>query len=225
MKRKIMTAVIMILLTAGIILIAYPFIARSYYGKKLQQTAEEYGGYVHRMPEETVEEIKSKIEEYNLETGQPEQEDSLAAVSELLPEGILGTIKIERAGIYTPVFLSMDSYGLGQGACHVTGTCLPTVKYTTNCMFIGHSGLSHLKVFDDLDQSEPGDIAEVTVLDTTYVYRITGKSIIEPEMLKEQMNPEEGKRQLTLVTCTPVGINSHRLVVKAELEKIKIAEN
>lgn len=101
------------------------------------------------------------------------------------------------------------------GVGHLEGTSLPVGGETTHAILFGHRGLPSAKLFTDLDQLEAGDTFQITVLDRVLVYEVTQTEVVLPEELND-LAVEPGKDQVTLVTCTPYGVNSHRLLIHGE---------
>ena len=137
-------------------------------------------------------------------------------------DGIMGIIEIPRIGVRLPVFHGTGEVGLSQGAGHMEGTSLPVGGENTHCGIAGHRGLPSAKLFSDLDQLQRGDVIYLNVLGELLVYQVDQISVVLPHEL-DYMSIIEGGDYLTLVTCTPYGVNSHRLLVRgrrASLEKL-----
>ena len=137
-------------------------------------------------------------------------------------DGIMGIIEIPRIGVRLPVYHGTGDVGLSQGAGHMEGTSLPVGGENTHCGIAGHRGLPSAKLFSDLDQVQRGDVIYLNVLGELLVYQVDQISVVLPHEM-EYMSIIEGGDYLTLVTCTPYGVNSHRLLVRgrrASLEKL-----
>ncbi len=137
-------------------------------------------------------------------------------------DGIMGIIEIPRIGVRLPVYHGTGEVGLSQGAGHMEGTSLPVGGESTHCGIAGHRGLPSAKLFSDLDQMQRGDVIYLNVLGELLVYQVDQISVVLPHEL-EYMSIIEGEDYLTLVTCTPYGMNSHRLLVRgkrADLEDL-----
>ena len=100
------------------------------------------------------------------------------------------------------------------GVGHLEGTSLPVGGETTHAILFGHRGIPSAKLFTDLDQLEVGDTFQITVLDRVLVYEVTQTEVVLPEELNGLAAEPEGS--VTLVTCTPYGVNSHRLLIHGE---------
>lgn len=137
-------------------------------------------------------------------------------------DGIMGIIEIPKIGVRLPVYHGTGDVGLSQGAGHMEGTSLPVGGENTHCGIAGHRGLPSAKLFSDLDQIQRGDVIYLNVLGELLVYQVDQISVVLPHEL-EYMSIIEGGDYLTLVTCTPYGVNSHRLLVRgrrASLEEL-----
>ena len=223
-KKRLPYLVLILFLAAGIGVMCYPYIARYIGSFETKEQIEEYGGYVHDLTEDKKQEIKDKIADYNRHAATEDGETYLEAVSGLMENGTLGTIEIPEVDLKTPLFFGVSGRELSAGAGHVAGTSLPTDETRTVSMFAGHCGLSYLKIFDGLHEAKAGMEVRVTVLDDTYVYRIREMKTVEPNAVAAYEKPEGEKTTLVLVTCTPVGINSHRLLAICDYEKTETAQ-
>ncbi|MBQ2581366.1 MAG: class C sortase, partial [Ruminococcus sp.] len=127
--------------------------------------------------------------------------------------GIMGYIDIDRIGVELPIYHTVDDSVLSAGAGHLEGTSLPIGGASTHCVLSGHRGLPSAKLFTDLDELEVGDEFTITVLDQKLTYRIDRIKTVKPSET-EDLQIESGKDYCTLMTCTPYGINSHRLLLR-----------
>ncbi len=127
--------------------------------------------------------------------------------------GIMGFITIPKIGIELPVYHSIRTEVLNIACGHVEGTSLPVGGESTHCVLSAHRGLPHAKLFTELDKMEVGDTFTITVLDRTVTYQVDQIKVVRPEEIDDvQIIP--GEDLCTLLTCTPYGINSHRLLVR-----------
>ena len=128
-------------------------------------------------------------------------------------DGIMGIIEIPKIGVRLPVYHGTGDVGLSQGAGHMEGTSLPVGGESTHCGIAGHRGLPSAKLFSDLDQMQRGDVFYITVLGELLVYQVDQVVVVLPHEM-EYLDAVEGEDYCTLVTCTPYGINTHRLLVR-----------
>ena len=127
--------------------------------------------------------------------------------------GIIGYIEIPSIGCSLPIYHGTDEAVLQIAVGHIAGTSLPVGGQGTHCALSGHRGLPSAKLFTDLDKMVDGDIFVLRVLDETLTYAVDRILIVEPYEM-DALEIEAGKDYCTLVTCTPYGINTHRLLVR-----------
>ena len=228
-KRKntiiIICFVLVILLGAGAA--AYPLIAsinnehtqslvQTEYEEKLQQldtseidaalaAAREYNKTISTVQIEDVDKIKESL---------PPYEDLL----NLANNGIMGYIEIPTINIDLPIYHGTTGAAMEKGAGHMEGTSLPVGGIGTHAVISAHSGMASAKLFTDIDQLEVGDKFYIHVLDEVLAYKVDQILPMvdkdDHETLEKALQIEEGKDQVTLFTCTPYGVNSHRLLVR-----------
>ena len=128
-------------------------------------------------------------------------------------DGIMGYVEIPKIGSRLPIYHSTDDYGLQRGTGHMEGTALPVGGPSTHCGIAGHRALPSARLFTDLDQMERGDLIYISVLGELLVYQVDLVNVVLPHEV-DYMAVEEGEDLLTLVTCTPYGLNTHRLLVR-----------
>ena len=154
-------------------------------------------------------------------------EEELAVYYSLLDvagNGILGYIEIPDIKCSLPVYHGVDPAVLQIAVGHIEGTSLPTGGESTHCVLSGHRGLPSAKLFTDLDQMAKGDLFMLRVLDETLTYEVDQILIVEPHEV-DALEIIEGEDLCTLVTCTPYGVNSHRLLVRGHrIENLEIAK-
>ena len=127
--------------------------------------------------------------------------------------GIMGYIDIDKIGVELPVYHGVDDGVLQIGVGHIEGSSLPVGGPGTHCVLSGHRGLPSARLFTDLDKMEVGDRFRITVLDRVLTYEVDQIRTVLPEDVSN-LTIDDGKDYCTLVTCTPYGINTHRLLVR-----------
>ena len=127
--------------------------------------------------------------------------------------GIMGYITIEKLGVELPVYHGTSSDVLNIACGHLEGTSLPVGGQNSHCVLSAHRGLPRAKLFTDLDKMECGDTFTITVLNKTITYQVDQIKIVNPDEVRN-LTIEEGKDRCTLLTCTPYGVNTHRLLVR-----------
>ena len=134
---------------------------------------------------------------------------------------IIGYVKIDKIGVELPVYHGTSDEVLNRGVGHLEGSSLPVGGESTHCVMSAHRGLPSAKLFTDLDRLEMGDTFQITVLDQVLTYLVDQVKVITPREI-DDLQIVEGKDYCTLFTCTPYGINTHRLLVRGiRIETIK----
>ncbi len=140
-------------------------------------------------------------------------EEEYEALPDISGTGVLGYVSIAKIDVQLPIYYGTDDAVLQVGAGHLEGSSLPVGGESTHSVILAHRGLPGSLLFTNLDELELGDTFTVTVLDRVLTYRVDRISVVLPDEL-ENLYIEEGKDYCTLMTCTPYGINSHRLLVR-----------
>lgn len=142
-------------------------------------------------------------------------EEEYATRLNLADDGVMATIVIPSCNVRVPIYHGTSDEVLQQGAGHLVATSLPVGGESTHCVVAGHNGLPSVRIFDDIDKLAVGDYFVVQVLGEEHAYRVTSTEVVEPGDT-ESCRIVEGKDLMTLITCTPYGVNTHRLLVHAE---------
>ena len=134
---------------------------------------------------------------------------------------MIGYLKIDRIGVELPIYHGTSDDVLNRGVGHLEGSSLPVGGENTHCIMSAHRGLPSSKLFTDLDRVEKGDTFQITVLDQVLTYQVDFIKVIEPNDISD-LQIIEGGDYCTLFTCTPYGINTHRLLVRGiRIETVK----
>ena len=133
-------------------------------------------------------------------------------------KGIMGYLTIDKIGIKLPIYHGTESSTLQTGIGHLEGSSLPVEGESVHCVISGHTGLPSAKLLTDLVELEVGDTFRINVLNQRYTYEINQILVVEPNETDE-LEIVPGKQYATIVTCTPYGINTHRLLVRGELKE------
>lgn len=221
LKKNFTTVILLLILLMGLSLLLYPTVSdywNSFHQSRAIATyaeavAELDDGMYEKMWQEAVEyneKLKEKDNRWVLTEEEQEEYDSILNVS---GTGIMGYIEIPEIKVSLPIYHGVDEGILQIAIGHITGTSLPVGGEGTHCVVSGHRGLPSAKLFTDLDKLVEGDIFMMRVLDETLTYEVDQILIVEPED-PSSLEIEEGKDLCTLVTCTPYGVNSHRMLVR-----------
>ena len=180
----------------------------------------EYNEIAENLAQEEKEEMIQRARDYNTELyntpgsfEHPENIDGYTDILDITGTGIMGYIEIEKIGVNLPIYHGVEKEVLQIGAGHLPGSSFPVGGENTHCVLSGHRGLPSSKLFTDLDELEIGDRFVITVLDTRLVYQVDQIEVVLPTETSS-LHIVEGGDYCTLVTCTPYGINTHRLLVR-----------
>lgn len=214
---------ILLLLLTGACIFLYPAVS-SCIAERYQMTAvADYGSAVDTMTEPEYAEQWRLAREYN-ETlmGEPVHDPFLMGSGMALPQnyletlnvnGVMGTVRIPRISVDLPIYHGTDAETLEKGVGHIRQTALPIGGSGVHSVLTGHSGLPGAKLFDDLSELETGDLFFIHVLGEVHAYQVDAIQVVLPGEV-EALNPVAGRDLITLITCTPYGINTHRLLVR-----------
>ena len=221
MKKNASTIILIILFLIGLSLLLYPTFA-DYWNSLTQSTVvASYIEQVALMDDDTYESIWREAKEYNaglLErynnfTLTEEQVEKYDALLNIGGDGVMGYIEIPSIDVHLPIYHGTDDAVLQIAVGHLEWTSLPVGGESTHCVLSGHRGLPSARLFTDLDQLKEGDYFMLNILDETLTYEVDQIRIVEPEEV-DKLTIIEGRDLCTLVTCTPYGVNSHRLLVR-----------
>ena len=221
MKKRGTTIILLVVLIAGLSLLLYPTLsdwwnslhqsrAVASYVEQVANIDEEQYAHLWDAAWEYNEELVNRPNNYVLEEAQREQYDQILDVGGL---GIMGYIEVPSIGVTLPIYHGTDETVLQVAVGHLEWTSLPVGGESSHCVVSGHRGLPSAKLFTDLDKLAVGDVFIYRVLDEILTYEVDQILIVEPHETKE-LQIQEGKDLSTLVTCTPYGVNSHRLLVR-----------
>ena len=219
MKRKILTILALLLGLAGLGVLLYPSVSNWIEQAKQRRQIAAYQEAQAQMEQKRRAALLAEADRYNQKLAELGISfDMLGSYEELLlaeDSGVMGYLEIEKIKLKLPIYHGVSEEALEDGVGHLEGTSLPVGGETTHAVLFGHRGLPSAKLFTDLDQLEAGDTFQITVLDRVLVYEVTQTEVVLPEELND-LAVEPGKDQVTLVTCTPYGVNSHRLLIHGE---------
>ena len=220
-KRNLITVLLFVIFLAGLSLLLYPSV--SDYWNSLHQTRAiaNYTEEVAVLDQELYQEMWDAAQSYNaalaerrntytLSDEQMREYESLLDLSGL---GIMGYIEIPEIDCSLPVYHGTEESVLQIAVGHIEWTSLPVGGEGTHCVLSGHRGLPSAKLFTNLDKLEPGDVFLLRILDEVLTYEVDQILIVEPQDTSA-LQIVKGKDYCTLMTCTPYGVNTHRLLVR-----------
>ena len=220
-KENRVTLIIAAVGLFGLGLILYPSVADWWNSFHQSRAVAAYAQKVANLDSSEYEKILADAEAYNNNLASKGikwtmNEDEIAAYEKELDitgTGIMGYITIPKIHVELPVYHGIDDAVLQIAIGHMPETSLPVGGESTHCAVSGHRGLPSAKLFTDIDKLVEGDTWTVSVLNRTLTYEVDQIRVVEPSDLSN-LKLEQGKDYFTLITCTPYGINTHRLLVR-----------
>lgn len=220
-KKHLVTLILMAIGLVGMGLIVYPTFADWWNNMHQSRAVASYVDAVANLDQSQYDEIIKAAEEYNARLAQSGvkwtmTEDEIAEYESLLDitdTGIMGYIEIPLINVTLPIYHGTDESVLQVAIGHLAGTSLPVGGASSHCAVSGHRGLPSAKLFTDIDKLMAGDTWTISVLGRVYTYEVDQIRVVEPTDLSN-LQITDGKDYCTLVTCTPYGINTHRLLVR-----------
>ena len=220
-KSSFVTAILIAALLAGALLLLYPTVSDYWNSFHQSRAIASYAEQVADLDDNMYDQIWADARAYNKTLDNStsrlvmteEQKKIYEALLNIADNGVMGYIEIPKIKCNLPIYHGTDEAVLQIAIGHVQGSSLPAGGESTHCVLSGHRGLPSAKLFSDLDQLTEGDVFLLRVLDETLTYEVDQIRTVLPDEL-DDLAIEEGKEYCTLVTCTPYGINSHRLLVR-----------
>lgn len=222
MKRNILKYTLTLTFFIGIGLLLYPFISDYVNSRHQSRVVENYQDSVSKLDDSEKQALFQKAAEYNQRLAStkdafyhPELVAGYEDTLDITGTGIMGYLNIDKIDLELPIYHSVDDDVLQIAVGHLPGTSLPVGGKGTHTVLSGHRGLPRARLFSDLDKLEPGDRFTITVLSEVFTYQVEHTESVEPYEV-DDLQLEPGKDLCTLFTCTPYGINTQRLFVRAK---------
>ena len=227
MKKKQSMIFVIIIFLAGLSLLLYPLVANEWNNYRQKRLISNYEEAVTQAGESIDYEAEwKKAHDYNeallpsilpdsfaVAAASEEEDEVYMSCLNLAGNGVMGYVEIPKIDIKLPVFHGTDEKVLEQAAGHLEGSSLPVGGANTHAVISAHWGLPSASLFTDLDRLEEGDHFLLYILDDILCYEVDRVSVVEPEET-EGLSVVDGEDLVTLLTCTPYGVNSHRLLVR-----------
>ncbi|MCI8823168.1 MAG: class C sortase [Lachnospiraceae bacterium] len=232
MKRKILNVLFALLFLTGFAILTYPTISDQWNTFRQSRLISDYQEVVSQMEEEDFEEVWAAARGYNqtfeqnsilsdafgIDEAEHIEDTEYWKVLNVAGDGVMGYLTIPKINIRLAIYHGTSEEVLQTGVGHLNGTRLPVGGESNHTVLSAHRGLPSAKLFTDIDQLEPGDLFYLHILNEDLAYEVDRILPMvdkdDYDALEEALKIEEGKDQVTLFTCTPYGVNSHRLLVR-----------
>lgn len=227
LRSRMLTALSVVLCLAGAVALLYPAAANWLASRNHAEVIQSYDDAADRMTQEQIDAEWQRAVEYNESLiGQPVHDPFVPGSGYAIPDdyddvlnidgdGVIGSLTIPKIGLDLPIYHGVSDESLTRGVGHIPSTTLPIGGPSTHSVLTGHRGLPSAELFTRLDELHPGDVFVIDVLGRKLAYRVYGIDTVLPNEL-DSLAVQQGRDLVTLVTCTPYGVNTHRLLVHAE---------
>lgn len=226
MKKIILRAVGVLLVLISIALVCYPFISNYLMGLNHQSDIVVYNEQITNTDSNKLEKLYNEAVEYNKSLlgnvvitdpfdpdFAPSRDYEYEGLININGDGIMATVEIPKIRLSLPIYHGTSKEILELGAGHLQNTSLPVGGESTHSVITGHTGLSSAKLFTDLNLINENDVFYINVLGKKLAYKVCKVYVVNPDETKT-LRVYEGEDYVTLITCTPYGVNSHRLLVR-----------
>lgn len=229
---KVVLIIALIFIIVGGCIFLYPNVSNYFAEKNQTEAIREYSEAVSNFNQEKIDEELQKAQTYNENlSGEPVHDPFVEGSGYAMPknykevlniaeDGVMAYVEIPKISVYLPIYHGTSSEVLEKGVGHIESTSLPIGGISTHSVLTGHTGLPSAELFTRLDELVEGDIFYIHILNEVLTYKVYEIKVILPDEISE-LQITSGKDYVTLVTCTPYGVNSHRLLVKAERTEYK----
>lgn len=220
MKKNKIGILLVLMLFIGVCGLLYPSVSQYWNSKTQTKAVENYREILDSLqPEdydaffEEAENYNAKLNELNFPLTDYHRLKGYNDILDVSGTGIMGYVSIPKLGVELPLYHGISAEVLNVACGHLEGTSLPVGGENTHCVLSAHRGLPHAKLFTELDKMEVGDTFTITVLNRTVTYQVDQIKVVLPNETND-VQIVAGEDLCTLLTCTPYGINSHRLLVR-----------
>ena len=222
MRKNLSTIILILIFLVGLSVMLYPSVSDAVNRKHQSRAVASYAEEVEQLSDADYQTYFDAADAYNRQLNttpnafyKPDLVSGYAQTLDISGTGIMGYITIPKISVELPLYHGTDEGVLQVAAGHLEGSSLPVGGAGTHAVISAHRGLPSAKLFTNLDELEVGDRFTITVLNRVLTYEVDQISIVLPTEI-DQLLPTEGMDYVTLMTCTPYGINTHRLLVRGK---------
>ncbi len=219
-KKNKVGILLVLMLFIGVCVLLYPALSQYWNSKTQTRAVDDYQDILDALKKEDYTMYFDEADAYNSSLASLEsplldyqQLQNYNSILNINGSGVMGYITIQKLGVELPLYHGTSDSVLNIACGHMEGTSLPVGGESTYSVLSAHRGLPHAKLFTDLDKMETGDVFAITILDRTMTYQVDQIKVVKPNEIDE-VRIIDGEDHCTLLTCTPYGINSHRLLVR-----------
>ncbi len=219
-KRKWSTFILLLVFFVGLSVMLYPTLSNYWNSRTQSQAIVDYQKMLDSIPEEDYTKLFAEADKYNRELADLNfplldynKVKNYYNILDICKTGMMGYLTIDAIGLELPVYHGTSNDVLSHAVGHLQGTSIPVGGKSTHSVVSAHRGLPTATLFTNLDHLEIGDIFHFTILDRTITYQVDQIKTVDPTDTTE-LHIESEKDKCTLLTCTPYGVNSHRLLVR-----------
>lgn len=228
-SSKILTGLVIAVLILGVLLVCYPLVSDFFYERAASTIIAKYDEAVRQASEGDIERELARARGYNDALRESrviptrsfdrqrieERSSSYESILNIAGDGVIGHVEVPKIGIDLPVYHGVSAEVLEEGIGHMPNTSFPIGEPGTHAVLTGHTGLIKARMFTDLPRLVVGDVFYVHVLNRVLAYKVDQINIVDPTD-SSALGIVEDKEYVTLLTCYPYGVNSHRLLVRGE---------
>ena len=220
MKRDKEGILLVLMLFIGVCGLLYPAVSQYWNTKTQTRAVENYQAILDSLKEEDYTAFFQEAEAYNVALTKLKnplltykQLEGYKDILNVNGNGVMGYLMIQKLGVELPLYHGVSVEVLNIACGHLEGSSFPIGGESTHSILSAHRGLPHAKLFTELDKMELGDTFQITILDRTFTYQVDQIKVVSPDEI-DDVQIIKGEDHCTLLTCTPYGINSHRLLVR-----------
>ena len=220
MRNKKIGIILVLMLFVGVCGLLYPSVSQYWNSKTQTRAVENYREILDSLKPEDYDAYFQEAERYNTELSDLtapladyRKVKGYNSILNISGNGIMGYVSVPKLGVELPIYHGISAEVLNVACGHLEGTSFPIGGESTHCVISAHRGLPHAKLFTELDKMEKGDTFTITVLNRTVTYQVDQIKVVRPNET-DDIQIVAGEDLCTLLTCTPYGVNSHRLLVR-----------
>ena len=224
LKKNLPNIILAVFFIVGLCVFLYPSVSDFVNKWAQDREVSQYESIVSELSDDVYRDLISEAQEYNstlvghniVENQENLNEEEYNNLLSVDGSNIMGYLKIQKIDVRLPIYHSTDQSILQLGIGHMEGTSLPVTGETVHTVLSGHTGLPSSKLLTDLVDLEVGDTFDIVVLNQIYTYEVDQILVVEPDET-DALELVDGQQYATIVTCTPYGVNTHRLLVRGKL--------